>query len=144
MLKGNTCFQGWIAFLLFLKNAEDRKNGAFLNQGKGESIYELNQRKIKERIRGLEKEIEKAKNSKIVQSKKIRRDVLLGDTVGFITKLPSIWLEGFESIIQDIRLADLILNVMDDKDIYRKFKEKTAREILVQLEVEHKKNSKCV
>lgn len=36
-------------------------------------------------------------------------------------------------------MADLILNVMDDKDIYRKFKEKTAREILVQLEVENKK-----
>ncbi len=172
----------------FSKNAGDRKNGAFLNRGKGESIYELNQRKIKERIMGLEKEIEKAKNSKIVQGKKRRdaykviltgytnagktsimnrlthnqfevndqmfvttfsrfrkmgilheRDVLLGDTVGFITKLPSIWLEGFESTIQDIRLADLILNVIDAKDIYRKFKEKTVREILVQLKVENKK-----
>lgn len=172
----------------FSKNVGDRKNGAFFNRGRGESVYELNQRKIKERIIGLEKEIKRSRNSKVVQSKKREnaykvilagytnagktsimnrltnhqfevndqmfvttfsrfrkigvlhgRDVLLGDTVGFVTKLPSTWLEGFESTIQDISSADLILNVMDATDTFRKFKEKTVREILAQLKIENKK-----
>lgn len=170
------------------KNAGDRKNGAFLNRGSGESIYELNQRKIKQRINRLQREIEKSKNSKIVQNKKRsnaykiilvgytnagktsimnmlshndfevsdqlfvttfnrfrkigtlqKKDVLIGDTVGFVSKLPSTWLEGFDSTIQDIISADVVLNVIDAGDPFRKYKEKTVMEILDQVMVDNKK-----
>lgn len=170
------------------KGMGDRQNGTFFNRGSGESIYELNQRSINQKINKLQKEIEKSKNSKNVQNKKREntykvvligytnagktsimnmltnnnfevnnqmfvttfsrfrrittlygRDILVGDTVGFVSKLPSTWLEGFASTIQDIISADLILNVIDAGDLFRGFKEKAVMEILTQLKLENKK-----
>ncbi len=40
-------------------------------------------------------------------------DVLLGDTVGFIRKLPHLLVEAFKSTLEETRLADFIIEVLD-------------------------------
>lgn len=59
------------------KSVSDRSNGAFYNRGKGESIYELNQRKIKNKILHIEKEIDRIERSKSIQQKRRKNTIKL-------------------------------------------------------------------
>lgn len=170
------------------RNISDRSNSAFYNRGKGESIYELNQRKIKSKILHLEKEIDKIERSKSIQKKRRRnavklilvgytnagktsvmnslagvqlnagnqiflttesiyrkigecegRDVLVCDTVGFLSNLPTTWIEGFQMTIQEIIDADYILHIVDASDEHCIRKTKVTDELLDQIHVDKSK-----
>ena len=43
---------------------------------------------------------------------------LLSDTIGFVSKLPSLLVESFRSTLEEIRNADLIINVIDFSSKY--------------------------
>lgn len=44
------------------------------------------------------------------------QDILLADTVGFIRKLPHLLIEAFKSTLEETRLADYIVEVLDAND----------------------------
>ena len=46
-----------------------------------------------------------------------QRDFLLIDTVGFISKLPTELINSFETTLEDVKQADLILHLIDGTDI---------------------------
>lgn len=71
-----------VSSITLARNSSDRQNGAYFSKGSGESIFELNQRKIKNKIEKLEKEIQKSKISKSVQNKK-RQNALKTILVGY-------------------------------------------------------------
>ncbi|MFZ7131992.1 MAG: GTPase HflX [Eubacteriales bacterium] len=52
-------------------------------------------------------------DSTIRKIKNIDRDILLSDTVGFIDKLPHDLVKAFESTLEDVSDADLLLHVID-------------------------------
>ena len=167
------------------RSLSDRSNGAFYNRGKGESIYELNQRKIKNKILHIEKEIDKIEKSKSIQKKRRRdavklilvgytnagktsvmnrlsgaqlnagnqiflttesiyrkvgecagKDVLVCDTVGFLSNLPTTWIEGFQTTIQEIEDADYILHVVDASDKHCVRKAKVTDELLDKMHID--------
>ena len=64
--------------------------------------------------------------------------ILLSDTVGFISRLPTYLVESFKSTLDELRYADLVLLMVDaseDPDSIRT-KFVSSREILSELEVE--------
>ena len=61
---------------------------------------------------------------------------LLTDTVGFIKKLPTELIEGFESTLEQITLSDLVLVVVDRSDEHYKEKEKNVISTLKKLRVQ--------
>lgn len=58
------------------------------------------------------------------------REVLFSDTVGFIDKLPHELIDAFSSTLEEVREADLILNVTDASDPERERKSAVVREVL--------------
>ncbi len=62
-------------------------------------------------------------------------DVLLSDTVGFIHKLPHHLVASFKSTLQEVRLADLILIVIDLSDHQYEKHLRTVNEVLMDLGV---------
>jgi GTP-binding protein HflX len=61
---------------------------------------------------------------------------LLSDTVGFIKKLPTELIEGFESTLEQVALADLVLIVVDASDPLFQEKETSVRALLRKLQVQ--------
>jgi GTPase len=65
------------------------------------------------------------------------KKVLLSDTVGFISRLPTYMVEAFKSTLEELTYADLILLVLDcsesPKDIEIKYQ--SCREVLDQLHI---------
>ena len=167
------------------KSVSDRSNGAFYNRGKGESIYELNQRKIKNKILHIEKEIDRIERSKSIQQKRRKntiklilvgytnagktsvmnslsgvhlnagnqiflttesiyrkigehagKDVLICDTVGFLSNLPTTWIEGFRTTIQEIGEADYILHIVDVSDEHYDRKMRVTEDLLEKIHVD--------
>lgn len=169
-----------ISSVLISKGDGARQHGGFITKGKGETVYELTQRKIKDKMKIIERNIEKLKKSKDIQKKlrenefkvvlvgytnagkttimnsltqnefgvsnkvfqtldtvyrkmpyihydeKNSKQILVADTVGFMSDLPSTWLEGFTSTIDEIKNANLLLHVID---ISNKYYEKHIRKV---------------
>lgn len=64
-------------------------------------------------------------------------EFLLLDTVGFIKKLPHELVEAFQSTLNEISYADLIINVVDGSSPHREMHEETTRQTLSRLECQH-------
>lgn len=64
---------------------------------------------------------------------KTGEEFILTDTVGFVSKLPTLLVEAFKSTLEEIKYADLILNVVDlsDKEIEHQIE--TTENILKEL-----------
>lgn len=62
------------------------------------------------------------------------RNVLLSDTVGFISRLPHGLVEAFKSTLDEVRFADIVLIVIDASDENAQEKTKVTENILSQLD----------
>lgn len=62
------------------------------------------------------------------------RKITLTDTVGFIQKLPTTLVESFKSTLAEVRVADLVLEVVDANDVNWEKKAQTVEDILTQIE----------
>lgn len=62
------------------------------------------------------------------------KEVLISDTVGFVSKLPHLLIESFKSTLQELKNADLLLHVIDQSSpnylIEKEICEKTINEVL--------------
>jgi len=65
------------------------------------------------------------------------RKVLLSDTVGFISRLPTYMIEAFKSTLEELTYADLILLLVDASEPFEVFKTKytSCRQVLEQLHI---------
>ena len=61
------------------------------------------------------------------------RDFLLSDTVGFINKLPHSLVKAFRSTLEEVKNADLLLQVVDYADPFHMQQMKTTQETLAEL-----------
>jgi GTP-binding protein HflX len=70
-----------------------------------------------------------------------KRRVMLSDTVGFISRLPTYLVESFKSTLEELTYADLILLVIDASESHESVEVKlgSCRETLEQLGVDPKK-----
>ena len=64
------------------------------------------------------------------------KDFLLSDTVGFIHKLPHGLVKAFRSTLEEVRNADLLLQVVDCSDPHYREQMATTQETLRELEAE--------
>lgn len=62
------------------------------------------------------------------------RDFLLSDTVGFIHNLPHGLVKAFRSTLEEVKNADLLLQVVDYSDPYHAEQMETTRKTLLELE----------
>ena len=62
------------------------------------------------------------------------RNLLLSDTVGFISRLPHGLVEAFKSTLDEVRYADIVLIVIDASDENAQDKTKVTEDILSQLD----------
>lgn len=62
------------------------------------------------------------------------RNILLSDTVGFISRLPHGLVEAFKSTLDEVRYADIVLIVIDASDENAQDKTKVTENILSQLD----------
>ena len=63
-------------------------------------------------------------------------DVVLADTVGFITQLPTELVEAFKSTLEEVVEADLLLHVHDGASVLREEEAADVRHILTELGIE--------
>ncbi len=66
------------------------------------------------------------------------RNILLSDTVGFISRLPHQLVEAFKSTLDEVRYADIVLIVVDASDENAKEKTMVTEQILSQLDAADK------
>lgn len=64
-----------------------------------------------------------------------RAEILLSDTVGFVRDLPDFLLDAFESTLQEIQEADLLLEVIDASDPQWEFQHEVVMQTLRRLQV---------
>jgi GTP-binding protein HflX len=115
-------------------------SGGFATRGPGESQIETDRRLARDRIAALRRRLEHVKGTRAVQTllnamtgsavgvrnrlfhtldpttRQLQiegRPYLLTDTVGFIRKLPHQLVDAFGATLEETRLADLILHVVD-------------------------------
>ena len=73
------------------------------------------------------------------QTRKIKlpnnHEVLLTDTIGFISKLPHHLIESFKSTLEEIHDASLIVNIVDASSPYKELQASTTLEVLESLGV---------
>ena len=62
------------------------------------------------------------------------RNILLSDTVGFISRLPHGLVEAFKSTLDEVRFADIVLIVIDASDENAQEKTKVTESILSELD----------
>ncbi|MBE6681232.1 MAG: GTPase HflX [Ruminococcaceae bacterium] len=62
------------------------------------------------------------------------RNILLSDTVGFISRLPHGLVEAFKSTLDEVRYADIVLIVIDASDENAQEKTRVTEDILCQLD----------
>lgn len=76
--------------------------------------------------------------TRVVTFPKSKRKVLLSDTVGFISRLPTYLVESFKSTLDELREADLVLLVIDASEPVESIRTKldSSRETLSDLEVD--------
>ena len=82
-----------------------------------------------------------ATTTRLVGFTNSRRKVMLSDTVGFISRLPTYLVESFRSTLDELRYADLVLLMVDASEPVDSVRIKLAscRETLDELEVDPKK-----
>lgn len=68
-----------------------------------------------------------------------KKPFLFTDTVGFIRNLPTSLVKGFESTLEQIKQADLILVIVDISDKYAYEKEKVVKKTLDKIEAKQKR-----
>jgi GTPase len=70
-----------------------------------------------------------------------RKRIMLSDTVGFISRLPTYMVESFRSTLEELTYADLVLLMLDgsENDEAMMIKLRSCRETLDELKVEPKK-----
>jgi len=70
-----------------------------------------------------------------------RRKVMLSDTVGFVSRLPTYMVESFKSTLEELTYADLILLLLDASESEQSLRIKltSCRDTLNELEVDPKK-----
>lgn len=66
------------------------------------------------------------------------RNFLLGDTVGFVSKLPTTLIEAFKGTLEEVVEADLLLHVLDGSSDDIEMQYKTTMSVLETLEVRDK------
>lgn len=63
------------------------------------------------------------------------REIVLSDTVGFIEDLPTFLIEAFKSTLEEIRYADLILEVVDSNNDNVDIQRETTRKLLEDMDI---------
>lgn len=79
-----------------------------------------------------------ATTTRVVNFSNSKRKVLLSDTVGFISRLPTYLVESFKSTLDELRYADLVLLMVDVSEDIESVSTKVAscRQTLNELEVD--------
>jgi GTPase len=79
-----------------------------------------------------------ATTTRMVAFPKSKRKILLSDTVGFISRLPTYLVESFRSTLDELRYADLVLLMIDASESIESvgIKLTSCRETLNELEVD--------
>jgi len=79
-----------------------------------------------------------ATTTRVVNFSNSKRKVLLSDTVGFISRLPTYLVESFKSTLDELRYADLVLLMVDVSEDMGSVSTKVAscRQTLNELEVD--------
>ncbi len=67
------------------------------------------------------------------------REFLLIDTVGFVSKLPTHLVEAFKSTLEELRFADIIVQVVDVTNFDVELQIETTNKILLDLDLSDKK-----
>ena len=68
-----------------------------------------------------------------------KRDFLVVDTVGFVSKLPHDLVEAFKATLEEVKYADLILHVIDATNSSFELQKQTTESVLKELGAEDKK-----
>lgn len=70
-----------------------------------------------------------------------RNEVLMSDTVGFISKLPAYMIEAFKSTLEELKYADVVIVVIDVSDSVMELRKKfrSCAKTLADLEVDPQK-----
>ncbi len=66
-------------------------------------------------------------------------EIILSDTVGFVSKLPTKLIEAFKSTLEEIKYSDLIIHVVDASSRDAELEYNTTKEILREIGIEGKK-----
>jgi GTP-binding protein HflX len=79
--------------------------------------------------------------TRVVNFPDARRKVMLSDTVGFISRLPTYLVESFKSTLDELRYADLVLLMVDASEAADSARTKlgSCLSVLAQLNVDTKK-----
>jgi len=72
------------------------------------------------------------------------RQIVLADTVGFISDLPTELIEAFKSTLDEVVLADLILHVQDISSAVRDEEEKDVQQVLASLGLDEEAQSRII
>ena len=67
-----------------------------------------------------------------------KREFLVVDTVGFVSKLPHDLVEAFKATLEEVQYADLIVHVVDATNKSFEIQENTTKKVLKELEAEDK------
>ncbi|MDA4128251.1 MAG: GTPase HflX [Thaumarchaeota archaeon] len=67
-----------------------------------------------------------------------KRTVMLSDTVGFVSRLPTYMVESFKSTLEELTYADLVLLIVDASENFEsvRIKLESCRDVLNQLDVD--------
>ncbi|MCR1955418.1 GTPase HflX [Clostridioides mangenotii] len=68
-----------------------------------------------------------------------KKEFLVVDTVGFVSKLPHDLIEAFKATLEEVQYADLILHVIDATNESFEIQQKTTDKVLKELNIEDKK-----
>ena len=68
-----------------------------------------------------------------------KRDFLVVDTVGFVSKLPHDLVEAFKATLEEVKYADLILHVIDATNSSFELQKQTTESVLKELGADDKK-----
>jgi len=66
------------------------------------------------------------------------REILVADTVGFIQRLPHQLVESFKATFEEVERSDLLVHIVDISYPDAKEQIKTVKEVLAELDLEHK------
>ena len=162
-----------------------RLTGGIGGRGPGETVMEIGRRRIRDRIRSLEKQIGKLSKQRELRRRRRRAalpvlsiigytnagkstllnamtesrvavadrlfmtldptsrrlrfpregEVILTDTVGFISDLPKDLLTAFQATVEELADADLLLHVVDASDEYMEEKKQAVERLLEKLDL---------
>ena len=68
-----------------------------------------------------------------------KQEIILSDTVGFISKLPHQLVDAFKATLEELKQADLLIHVLDVSDDNFEDRKKTVYHVLHELEADNKR-----